>query len=152
MIDHPLFFDRDGKPIEAEEYERIKMNDPGYARVALTHLYPPTGGMVSVSTVWIGTDLGLGFYMGRDDAPTIYETMTFGGERQYTERAKTVEEARTNHSAVLAVVTAEHPDAHVTDVIERYIRDADGHITQVTYIDEDPRPEIAPTPTKETDR
>ena len=74
----PIFFDRQGQPMTAEQYEATFPSDPDeymrYRRVGQDVLVMD-GEPCNVSTVWIGIDMG---FM-RTGPPIIFETMVFGG-------------------------------------------------------------------------
>lgn len=66
MMDRPLYFDRQGQPIELMDWAR-KMEDDKYRRLAFDWV-----GRYSVSTIWEGLDRGMGWYTGRP--PLIFST------------------------------------------------------------------------------
>lgn len=66
MTDGSRYFDRQGRPIPAEEWIRLS-SDPAYRRVALT-----SGYCRRISTVWLGLNHQWG-----DGPPLIFETMLF---------------------------------------------------------------------------
>ena len=80
-LEHPLLFDRAGKPIDEDQYGRL-LEDSDYRRVAIGRLLTGVdeladnpGTSMKVSTVWLG--LNHAFF---DDRPLeIFETMIFGG-------------------------------------------------------------------------
>lgn len=65
-----LWYDRDGQPITAEEWGRLRATyGLAYMRVANTLLLD-----AEVSTVWVGLD----FRFTRPGPPLIFETLIFG--------------------------------------------------------------------------
>lgn len=69
MIEEPLFYDRQGKPLAMMEWAEIRTDE--YVRVA-----EDTIGKYWVSTVWLGVDHS--FMPG--SKPVIFETMIFDKE------------------------------------------------------------------------
>lgn len=74
VSDGPLYYDRQGRPIELEEFARL-MRDLSYRRVAWDAV-----GDLGVSTVWLGLDHSFGI-----GPPLIFETMIFEGGPLNTE-------------------------------------------------------------------
>lgn len=92
-----MYFDRDNKPIEFEEWREL-MGVPAYCQLAHDSF-----GSVRVSTVWIGVDSGLGRI-----EPRIFETMIFGGAHHLDQwRYATEAEARAGHAEAVALVIPE---------------------------------------------
>lgn len=101
----PLFFDRQGKPMTAEQYEETFSTDPEehdrYRRVG-QDIVIMNGEPCNVSTVWIGIDMGWGFGMP-GHVPIIFETMVFGGPYdQECTRYATELQAQEGHARVVA--------------------------------------------------
>lgn len=97
------YFDRDGQPIGPQEFDRLKWDADGrvsdYAFVGRD-----TVGDVEVSTVWLGLDHA---YPGQKDGPIIFESMLFGGDRNYDcIRYRTLAEARAGHIAAVEALRA----------------------------------------------
>jgi hypothetical protein len=57
MIEDTLYYDRDGNPIELEEWDRLR-DDPAYCRVAQT-VIGCNNTERAVLTVWLGVDCNL---------------------------------------------------------------------------------------------
>lgn len=115
----PLWFDKEGQPLTAEEASRLKWGDPesaatdgegGYHRVGSDRIegvtfngeYQP---MLWVSTVWLGFN-----HNYFDGPPLIFETMVFrlgdtGGEVG-TMRYSTELEAQEGHQRTVACLQA----------------------------------------------
>lgn len=90
-----MYYDREGKQIDAREWVRLFKSDE-YKRVALDAVGP-----VRVSTVWLGLDHSF----NGDSAPLIFETMVFEGDSDGDcERYTTLTEAQRGHEAMLAKV------------------------------------------------
>lgn len=93
------YFDWLGNPISALEWAELFEDERHLGEDVLD------GGDVTVSTVYIGLDHGLGL-SGR---PLIFETMVFGGEYdQWTWRYASEREARQGHEHVVAALRAHH--------------------------------------------
>lgn len=87
-LDGPTFYDRQGRPFRSMARFSRHLASERYKRV---HFTQRAG--VSVSTVWLGIDYGMG-----DGRPQIFETMVFGGpcdEMQW--RWSSLEHARHGH-------------------------------------------------------
>jgi hypothetical protein len=68
----PVFFNRQGEPIDQGEYLRLRaLPFESYARVAFTECDD-----ASVSTVWLGIDHS---FWDDDGPPLIFETLVSGG-------------------------------------------------------------------------
>lgn len=97
----PMFYGPDGEPIGPEEWRRCR-EDPAIHRVGSTEL---SG--VWVSTVWLGTDQGLGL---GGTLPLIYETMVFKAGTTESVMDREVYATRTQalagHDQVVAEVRA----------------------------------------------
>jgi hypothetical protein len=85
-----IYFDRQGKPISADDWLDRQRDDKRVAQTTITPLY--------VSTVWLGIDHGMGF----SEKPLIFETMIFPSLSGYWDR-------RTQR----AVVESLHPELRV---------------------------------------
>jgi hypothetical protein len=119
-----LFYDRDGQPIEPEEWA-VKHGDLEYLRVAVHHVRGWT-----ISTVWLGIDHGWG-----STVPIIFETMIFapgdvhiGGDDDlddYQERYATVAAANAGHDRALAAVLERLGPGAARDVIAGEVPDLD---------------------------
>jgi hypothetical protein len=84
-------------PVSDDEWKRLPMED---RRVAKTEIGP-----VTISTVFLGLDHGLG-----DGPPRLFETMIFGGEHdEYQDRCSTWEEAEAQHEVACALVRGAPP-------------------------------------------
>lgn len=99
MNAHGGYYDRQGRPITAEDYARF-MEGTTYLRVAETR-----GGALRVSTVWLGID----HRFNDKGAPLIFETMVFRGDgydalEEHTRRYSTEEAARIGHREVCNAV------------------------------------------------
>ena len=97
MIDRPMYYNREGKPITQEEW--VKSFENFKEKIVQQDNLP--GGR-RISTVWLGLDhdyAGLG-------PPLIFETMVFGEEGNETdcERCSTWEEAERQHEAMVEKV------------------------------------------------
>lgn len=96
-----MWFDKEGRPITAEEVMRLKYDPDGgkvsaYARIGLDEWDD-----VRVSTVWLGLDHNF----EPDGPPLIFETMVFGGPlADYQWRYATEAEAVAGHDQVVAKV------------------------------------------------
>lgn len=93
-----LYFDREGQPITLRRWTEL-FEDTDYRRVALTE-----GRGWSVSTVWLGIDMG----WGQRDRPVIFESMVFGGPLademiRYADEA----DAHAGHEVLVATVEQE---------------------------------------------
>ena len=96
--DRSPFYDRDGQPISALQWEALRACHD-YYRVALTERPHWV-----VSTVWIGIDMGF----RPDGPPIIFETMVFGGPLDCEQwRYATEVEAHAAHEVVVAAQEAE---------------------------------------------
>lgn len=72
-------------------------------QVALTHV----SSRLTVSTVFLGYDVGL----SGNPAPTLFETMVFGGRyHEYRWHHQTMQEAEECHSHIVRLVRAEHDE------------------------------------------
>jgi hypothetical protein len=105
-----MFFDRQGQPMTAQQYEATFSTDPDehdrYRRVG-QDIVVVNGEPCNVSTVWVGIDMGYGFGLP-GHAPIIFETMVFGGP--YSEectRYATELEAQEGHARVVADLMAD---------------------------------------------
>jgi hypothetical protein len=90
-----MFWDRDGRPITFEQWQKLFW-DPDLSRiVARTDIADG----VLVSTVWLGTDSGL------SAIPHPYETMVFGGVHDGRRVTWANEDsARAGHDSIVAYV------------------------------------------------
>jgi hypothetical protein len=107
--DHPLYYDRDGRPVSAETWERLKFDDPDYFRIDAD-----TVGPYWVSTVWLGIDHN----SPAVGPPLIFETMVFSEGAaidEFTLRSSTVEAARAGHRHVVDLVRWELEHSEATD-------------------------------------
>jgi len=89
-----VLFDRDGKPIDDFMDYLLKCGDDAYRIVARDDV-----GDLTVSTIWIGMDIGAGFSNGR---PYIFETIVFNPDGSATNRGRrycTEMDARAGHAA-----------------------------------------------------
>lgn len=94
-----LWYDKEGNVISDREAVNIRLADPDYKRVAMTHI----GKEVDVSTVWFGLNS-----RWDDGPPLIFETLVFGGKHdQYMERYSTKSEAEEGHKRIVAMVMTE---------------------------------------------
>ena len=101
-LDGPMYYDREGKPMDGVLRWAKLLEDPAYKRVAET-----TVGPYWVSTVWLGLDhsfLGYG-------PPLIFETMVFHsadgsmlGDDEYMERYSTEEQALAGHEHIVEMI------------------------------------------------
>lgn len=90
-------FDRQGKPIGATEWSKLREN--GGFIVEKTKV-----GDTEVSTVWLGLDHGY----GEGHEPVIFETMIFGGQfAGECDRYCTEDEAKAGHAKWVAAVTGD---------------------------------------------
>jgi hypothetical protein len=97
------FYDRDGEPIEWEQWSAL-WNDASYCHVAITAIDDDVG--TYVSTVWMGLNHNLG-----EGPPLIFETMVFGGPLdQDAERYPTEAAAQAGHDRWVAA--ARHEAVH----------------------------------------
>lgn len=95
ILSQPLYYDRDGKPLDSVfDWARLH-NDDAYKRVA-----EDTVGDAWISTVWLGINHNV---MPLFDAlPIIFETMIFGGEHdQFQDRYATLQQAEAGHARVV---------------------------------------------------
>jgi hypothetical protein len=96
MMEQPMFYDKDGTPIEKIEYFDMKYAELGYKRVAETFL--PDGKWVS--TVWLGINHNFGV-----GPPIIFETMVFPSKDDFSQldmdRYATLAEAEAGHIAMV---------------------------------------------------
>lgn len=95
MLD--MMFDRDGKPIDSEEFDRL-FSDMDYRRVGETII-----GDIKISTVW----LGVNHNFGSEGPPLIFESMIFGGNDDLNEcqwRYPTFAEAMIGHCKLIKLV------------------------------------------------
>jgi hypothetical protein len=96
-MESPMFYDKDGTPIEKVEYWAKKYQEPGYKRVAETTLSDGTW----ISTVW----LELNYRLWGDGPPLIFETMVFPAQDDLAEldmdRYSTLTEAEAGHIAMV---------------------------------------------------
>lgn len=103
MRDIPLYYDRDGNPMDTDAWAR-RCIDMDYKRVAETQVGP-----YWISTVWLGIDHSFG-----SGPPVIFETMVFAtsedmeslGPDLDMERYCTEEQARVGHEAMVLLVRA----------------------------------------------
>ena len=102
-LDGPMYYDREGKPMDGVLRWAKLLEDPAYKRVAET-----TVGKYWVSTVWLGLDHNFGF----GGPPLIFETMVFHsgdgsmlGDDEYMERYATEEQALAGHAHIVEMVT-----------------------------------------------
>jgi hypothetical protein len=96
--DGPMHWDRAGNPITLRQWAHLRQmpNREEYVIVGRDHV-----GEITVSTVWVGLDMGF----HPDSPPTIFETMIFGGPMdQDTWRYATEAEAIAGHAEVLNMV------------------------------------------------
>lgn len=68
MINRSMFFDRQLQPLDWEEYAILHSFRTLYCRVDESHIGP-----LWISTVWLGTDMGMWA-----ESPIVFETMIFG--------------------------------------------------------------------------
>lgn len=117
--DRPLHYDSNGEPISLDEWAALRWIDE-YRHVG-NDFIPVRGanyrieyddgverveGMVRVSTVWFGIDMGYGFITG--GPPLIFETMIFGGAHHESQwRYATHAEAVAGHAAAVELVRRE---------------------------------------------
>lgn len=99
--DRPLFFDRQGQPVEVLDWAR-KFEELDYRFVADQQVRG-----WRVVTIWVGIDSGTGFIMG--GPPAIFETAVFpagDGDADYDGQVRyaTEEAARAGHDQVVAWV------------------------------------------------
>jgi hypothetical protein len=92
-LPRPLYYDRQGKPIELEDWVK-KFEDPAYKILVKTDL--PDGR--HVSTVWLGVDHGYGWLTGSGRL-LIFETMVFPGND--CQRYATEAEALAGHEEMV---------------------------------------------------
>jgi hypothetical protein len=114
-----MWYDRDGIPITAEEWERL-FPDLRYriiARTTVTDAADPTKAF-DVSTVWLGIDYSFGY-----GPPRMFETMVFGdGADEFDILRHTSEEqARREHTEMVIVVAAEMTDPVTMDAVEAWL-------------------------------
>jgi hypothetical protein len=99
-----LYYDRDGNPMEHEEWMVAFGFGNGIDKTAI--------GDVMVSTVWLGIDHSFGH-----GPPLIFETMVFGGGLdEYLWRWSTVAEAQEGHNRVVQMVSEGLPVEWVSGV------------------------------------
>ena len=94
MTRRSLYYDREGKPIDADEWTRrfAQTESLEYRVVQLDEFDD-----VRVSTVWLGIDHSHG-----EGPPLIFETMIFGGPHDgYQARYSTEAEARAGHAVAV---------------------------------------------------
>lgn len=113
-----LWYDRQGQPIDSTTANRL-LGDMAYTRVALTEITSTSDSEVNyqVSTVW----LGVNHNWADDGAPSLFETMVFGGgeaQDQTMWRWRTEGEARAGHAEIVASVAATVPDEQIQDTAE----------------------------------
>lgn len=95
------WYDKEGNPISTGELLELRLGDPDYKRVAMTHV----GTSVDVSTVWLGLD-----HSWNGGPPLIFETLVLGGEHdQYMERYSTESEAKEGHKRIVEMVMRKRP-------------------------------------------
>lgn len=94
------YFDRQGRPITVQEWERIwRCSD---RHVDLTDL----GSLGRISTVYLGLNHAFG-----EGPPIIFETMIFGGPMdEYMDRYSTEEEAIAGHAFAVQAVMFYQPE------------------------------------------
>ncbi|MFD7016111.1 hypothetical protein [Streptomyces sp. NPDC059928] len=115
MLDRPMFFDRQGNPLDSAAANRL-LGDTDYKRVARTEITSSSDPAVSfdVSTVW----LGVNHNFNDDGPPIIFETMVFGGDEDQDQimwRWSTEAEARAGHAEVVTSIAATVPDEQISD-------------------------------------
>jgi hypothetical protein len=96
--DRAMIYDREGKPCTTA-FWRERINDDSYRVLAQDKV-----GEVAVSTIWLGLDHGIGYMLGADVPPMIFETMIFPGNSSV--RYATEEQARAGHAKALAALRA----------------------------------------------
>jgi len=85
-----LYYDMDGSPLTLEEWARL-FDDTDRRRIGLDHI-----GVATISTVWIGLDMGVG---------RIFETLVTGGDYDgYERRYRTMDEAAAGHGEMVELV------------------------------------------------
>jgi hypothetical protein len=98
--DTSIYFDKEGRGISLETFADLMITQE-YRRVASDMI-----GDYHVSTVW----LGINHAFSNVEAPTIFETMIFGGEFEdegYMERYSTEKEALEGHKRAVELVKSE---------------------------------------------
>jgi hypothetical protein len=115
MHNRPIWYGRDGQPIDATTANRL-LGDMDYSRVALTRIASSSDSGIEyvISTVWLGCN-----YNWDDGPPIIFETMVFGGSKgqdQACYRWSTEQGAQAGHAEVVATVAATVPDEQVRDL------------------------------------
>jgi len=98
----PMYFDKEGKPLELMEWAAKVEDDGEYRTIGKTVV-----GEYLVSTVWVGLNMSLSGI----GAPLIFETMVFSdsgntGWDDYQERYSTLEQAEAGHEATVKKVQA----------------------------------------------
>lgn len=112
----PLYYDRDGIPIDQTQWARLSF-DSEYKRVDRTDVFSAAepDKQFTVSTVWLGLDHGFIF----DGPPIIFETMVFGDSMTDLDcrRYATLKEAREGHRATVVLVAATLVDPVIMDAV-----------------------------------
>ena len=87
-----MYYDKQGNPLELMEWANLYEESRDYGRVGQT-----TVGKTTVSTIWIGLDMGLSRWAG---PPLIFETMMFteDGVEDFQARYATLEQAQAGHA------------------------------------------------------
>lgn len=92
------FYDMNGNHIEREEWIAL-IGDEMKRRVGYTRVPQTNGGMVIVSTVWLGISSAL------ETPPRIFETLVFGGTHDgFMARYATRSEALRGHENTVVLV------------------------------------------------
>ena len=96
------YYDRQGRPISAEDWVKPVYRSREYKRVAEDHV-----GDIYISTVWLGFNHQYG-----EGPPLIFETMIFGSgdHDEWYRRYSTEAEAKAGHVAAVAWVCHEGPE------------------------------------------
>lgn len=97
-----LYYDRQGRPVSAEEWSRLHSSGLDYLKVRRDVV-----GQYLISTVWIGLDHNF----SPTGPPLIFETMIFGPDEETSggvliDRYTTEEEAIKGHEETLFSVSA----------------------------------------------
>lgn len=101
LLEFPLWYDRDGNPIDSETYSRL-CEDLSYRVVNFRTIR-----RLDVSTVWIGLNMAFGFYRA-ESPPVIFETMVFRrGEPLYSDRYPSEQSAREGHNRIVRRIATE---------------------------------------------